>query len=178
LQKRTLFISRLAIILSLTVVIQIAGLPQPITGPLINAILFFTATLLGSVAGVVVGCLTPTVALIRGQLPMPFAPMVPFIALGNAVLVLVYYSFKKMYIMDKNLFFKLKEYFAILFAALAKFSFLYLSVKIVLPVLLNMNIPPKIVFLMSTPQLITAVVGGVLAIFLLKFFNKTNIIQT
>lgn len=175
-QKRTLFISRLAIILSLTVVVQIAGLPQPITGPLINAILFFTAALLGSVAGVVVGCLTPAVALIRGQLPMPLAPMVPFIALGNITLVLVYNGLKNTKIRQSRLFVSVNHYLTIIFAAVAKFFFLFLSVKIILPILLKVDIPPKIVFLMTTPQLITAVVGGILATIFMKIFKKNVIV--
>lgn len=176
-QKRTLFISRLAIILSLTTVIQIAGLPQPITGPLINTMLFLTASLLGNVAGVVLGCLTPTVALIRGQLPMPLAPMVPFIALGNITLVLVYNGIIRNKIQQPRFFQKIKQYLSILFAAVAKFVFLYLSVKIILPLVLNVSIPPKIAFFMTTPQLITAMVGGVFANILLKIFTKTKVIH-
>lgn len=91
LSKKTIFISRLALLVSLSLAIQVAGLPQPITGPLINMLLFLTAAMLGWIAGVILGCLTPLAALIRGQLPAVLAPLVPFIATANAILVLVYF---------------------------------------------------------------------------------------
>ncbi len=94
-QKRTLFIARMGIILALTLTLQVAGLPQPVTGPLINAMLLLTAVLFGNVAGVLLGCLTPGLALVRGQLPLALAPMVPFIAVGNALLVFIFIFISK-----------------------------------------------------------------------------------
>ena len=172
--RRTLFISRLAIILSLTIVIQLAGFPQPVTGPLINAMLFITATLFGNLAGIILSCLTPTAALIRGQLPPVLAPMVPFIAVGNIVLVLTYNFvvrqkfFKKIHLQSIN------KYVGISFAAFFKFFFLYLSVKIILPVILNIPLPSKIAVLMTTPQFITAVIGGIIALVMVKILLKVG----
>ncbi len=174
-QKRTHFIARLAIILSLTMVIQLAGFPQPITGPLINTMLFITASLMGNIAGVLLGCLTPTVALVRGQLPPVLAPMVLFIALGNATLVLVFNIIVRRFNFQRLFWQKLKMYIGIISAAFFKFLFLLLSVKILLPVILNIPIPDKVAVLMSTPQLITAIIGGVIAIVLLKIIEKAGI---
>jgi uncharacterized membrane protein len=171
LQTRTLFIARLAAILALTFVIQMAGLPQPITGPLINAMLFITAILLGNFAGVVLGCLTPVLAIIHGQLPTPLAPMIPFIALGNVTLVLIYNNLARE---KSQISFSIKEFVAILLAAFAKFLFIYLSIKIILPFLLNVTIPEKISMLMATPQLLTALAGGILALIFTKILTKAE----
>ena len=172
--KRTLFISRLAIILSLTIVIQLAGFPQPITGPLINAMLFITATLFGNLAGIILGCLTPTAALIRGQLPPVLAPMVPFIALGNIVLVLTYNFVIRQKSFKKNHLQSINKYVGVLLAAFFKFVFLYLSVKIILPVVLNIPLHSKIAVLMTTPQFITAIIGGIIALMMVRILLKAG----
>ena len=121
LSNKTLFISRLALLISLALVIQIVGLPQPITGPLINMLLFLTVTILGWIAGVILGCLTPLAALIRGQLPAVLAPLVPFIAVANAILVLIYSLVYYKILKNINLISWLKIIVAIVLAALAKY---------------------------------------------------------
>lgn len=176
-QKRTLLIARLAVVLAATMVIQIAGLPQPITGPLINTVLFLTAAWFGIFAGIILGCLTPIAALIRGQLPPVLAPMVPFIAVGNAVLVLVFILISAKIKFHFKSFQVMKEYAGIFFAAVGKFLFLFLSVKFILPIVLNVKLSDKIAFLMTTPQLITAFIGGILALILIKLFDKANIFK-
>ncbi len=167
-QKRTLFISRLAIILALTLVIQSGGFPQPITGPLINAMLLITASILGRIAGVLLGTLTPIVALIRGQLPPVLAPMVPFIVIGNGIFVFIFMLLIRNFtIKIRRTPYWTKSLLALIPAALAKFLFLFLAVRIILPVIFDIHFPDKIVVVMSTPQFFTALIGGIIAIFVL-----------
>lgn len=172
---RTLFISRLGLIISLTIIIQIAGFPQPITGPLINAILFITTTLFGSVAGITLGCLTPLIAVIRGQLPTVLAPLVPFIALANAILVLVYYSINYKIMIQTNVIQHFQIYIAIIVSAMCKYLFLASTVKVLFPYVFNFSIPEKVAVLMMTPQLITALIGGLLFLIFFKILNKAGI---
>jgi len=171
--KRTLFIARISIILALTLVIQMAGFPQPITGPLVNTMLFITASLFGTLAGVILGSLTPLVALIRGQLPPILAPMVVFIIGGNAILVLTYNVIVKSWenFIGKTSA-KMSQLAGILVASVAKFVFLTFAVRIVLPVIFNVSIGEKFAFLMTTPQLITAILGGIIAVIILTFLNR------
>ena len=175
LSKKTLFISRLALLISLTVVIQIAGLPQPITGLLINMLLFVTATMLGWIAGVILGCLTPLAALIRGQLPAVLAPLVPFIAAANAILVLAYYFIYYKLLKNTHQLYWLKIIIAIIFAALAKYLFFIFTIKIIFPYLVNFSIPQNVAVILMTPQLFTALIGGVLFLIFLNVLNRTGL---
>jgi len=171
--SKNVFIARLAILVSLTVVIQIAGLPQPFTGPLINALLLLTTVFVGLIAGMTLGCLTPLLALLRGQLPAILAPMAPFIAVGNALLVLTFF-----------LIFSSKStgrpgadwrmYTGLIAAAVVKFIFLYISARHLLRLIFGVEIPGKFIVMMSTPQLITALAGGAIAAALLKFMNRSD----
>ena len=174
--SKTLFIARLAILVSLTLIFQIAGLPQPITGPLINAMLILTTVFVGSIAGVTLGCLTPLLALIRGQLPAILAPMAPFISIGNALLVLVFFLIYR----NKFLIKKFREwqlYFALIVAAVIKFVFLFLSARILLPIVFRYEIPDKFIIVMSTPQLITALAGGFIAAVFIKILQKSGFLN-
>ena len=180
LRKRTLFITRLSLLIALTLIIQICGLPQPITGPLINAMFFITTTVFGWLAGVTLGCLTPLIALVRGQLPPIFAPMIPFIAASNALLILVYFfiksGFKFSGTRKLNPLKRVEIYLAIIVAAVVKFLFLSISVKILLPILISHNIPHKLTIMMTIPQLITALIGGVIALSLHEILHRAGFI--
>lgn len=172
--SKTLFIARLSILVSLTLVIQIAGLPQPFTGPLINAMLFLTTVFVGFFAGITLGFLTPLLALIRGQLPPVLAAMVPFISIGNGLLVLVFFLiFRNRF--SKNNSKNWKFYIALILAAVTKFGFLFLSARILLPIVILHDIPEKIIMVMSTPQLITALAGGFIAAIFIKILQRSGV---
>jgi len=156
-------------------VIQMAGFPQPITGPLINMLLFITVTLLGWLAGAILGCLTPLIALIRGQLPAVLAPLVPFIAVANTVLVLVYFLIYSQILKRTNLVKWLKIIIAVIFAAVAKYLFFILTVKIIFPFIVNFSIPDDVAIILMTPQLFTALLGGILFLILLNILNRAGL---
>jgi hypothetical protein len=168
-RPKTLFIARLAILIAFTLVIQMAGLPQPVTGPLVNAMLIITTVVLGSIAGVALGCATPVVALLRGQLPAVLAPMVPFIAVANALLVIVFHSF---FVRKSR---EWHVYAGIIAAAIVKYLFLMLSAQVILPVVFGYDIPSAFIIAMSTPQLITALVGGLFAVAFIKLLQRSGI---
>ena len=90
------WLTRTAILLALTIAVQMFGWPQPVTGPLVNAML-----LLACIFRIVqLWCSNrPGNALLayaRGILAPPLAPMIPAIMLSNAVFVLLFWFVKKM----------------------------------------------------------------------------------
>ncbi len=132
---------------------------QMITGTLVNFLLFSSIVLLGR--KVALGfCIFPSViSLASGFLPFVLAPVVPFIVLSNAVLVLTFDFFRK-----KNL------YFAVAAASLLKFLFLWSTSFLVLSVFEN-PVADKVALMMGYPQFFTALAGGFLATLFLGIIN-------
>lgn len=155
--KVVLFAVFLAILIAVPAFIH----SQWITGPMVNAVLLISAVLIGPMEAVFLGLMPSTVALSTGLLPLPIAPMVPFIMIGNAILIAVfYYSYKK------NIF------ASIGIAAFLKFAFLHFSVVLIMSRLLNPTLSSNLAVMMSWPQFVTAVVGGVIAYAILKGMKK------
>ena len=169
----SLDIARLSLIIALTLILQALGLPQLITGPLINAILFLTATLFGWLAGSLVGILTPLVAFFRGQLPPVLAPMLPFIAAGNVSLVLITSILFRLRL--KNLKFSWTVLIPIGIASVCKFVLLYSGIRVVLPAILGTRFPHPLEFMMALPQLLTAFGGGILFVLLIRIIQKMTL---
>ena len=119
-------ITRTAMLLALTIVFQAVGRTFPlgsnsnfIVGPLVNACLVISVTLVGVFGGAVISVLSPFGAILTGaSLPLPLAP---FIALGNFVLVLAFYIFRK------------KKAIAIVLGSVAKFAVIYGSLLYIIP---------------------------------------------
>lgn len=154
----TKWIARTGMLLALTLVIQFVGFPQPVTGPLINMMLLVSASLVGCLGASLIGVLTPWIAFMRGILPPPLAPMIPFIIVGNIVLVLSFYFLGK-----KN------KYIGIITGAILKFLVLAGGVKFVA------GLPPNVAKVMQVPQLLTALAGGLLALFFIKIIERLDL---
>ncbi len=171
--KSIRWIARTAVLLALTVVFQSlrlwipampANISQALVGSLVNLCLIVAAVMTGIRGGLIIAVAAPIIALIQGFTPSPVL-VVP-IALGNLVLVgmtsLLY---------DKN------PILAVVTGAVLKFITLYLGVvKIVLPFFLP-NAPAKVRAALSVqfswPQLITAGIGGALAVGILSVLRKS-----
>lgn len=125
---------------------------QMITGPIVNATLFLSTIYLGSQAGIMVGLIPSIISLSTGLLSLPLAPMVPFIMVSNAILILTF-----SYLKNKNF------WLAVIIGSFLKFAFLYSTSLIILP---------KLSFMMSYPQLITALIGGVIAFSITKIYER------
>lgn len=138
---------------------------QPITGPVVNACLFIATALLGVQAGIMLGLLPSLVALSVGTLPSPLAPIVPFIMVSNAIMVVVFAwcqtSVRHM-----------SDTVAIISASILKFLFLFSTSYIVLHLIVQKPIAQKAAQMMSWPQLTTALLGGLLALAVLKVFHN------
>lgn len=135
---------------------------QFITGPIVNATLFIAAAILGAGNAILIGLVPSVVALVSGLLPAPLAPMVPFIMISNAVLILVF-SYTR----------KVNFWGGVMGATLFKYAFLYLTSTIVVGLISNQNIAAKAAAtMMAWPQIVTAVVGGVIAFGILQVYQR------
>jgi hypothetical protein len=157
-------LAKTGVLLALTLAFQIWLQPyaQPVVGPLVNMMLIITVLLVGTIPAIVIGCLTPLVAFLVGI--MPLMPVVPFIMVGNAVMVLLFSLTRS----------KLTDYGALALGAYGKFAFLAFSVRYLL-ILFVPQVPPRLVAALSLPQLYTALIGGLIAIILakrLRFLQK------
>lgn len=165
-RKNTKLITRTAILLALTVVFQMLGRYIPlgpnsnfIVGPLVNACLLISTAASGLWGGAVVAVISPFSALITGgAVPLPF---LPFIAIGNFILVLLFYVLRRNMIGG------------ILSGSVLKFGFLYAAITLFLKVY---TVPQKVFtvlsFLFSWPQLVTALIGGLIALIVIKALGK------
>lgn len=142
---------------------------QYITGSLVNAVLAVAALLCGLSTGLVVAVLSPFFAFALGIGPKLLL-IVPMIALGNCVYVLV------LYLLTAKPVQKWRQAIGVALAAAAKFLTLYLAVvQILLPILGDSLKAPQIktfTAMFSWPQLITALLGGTLAFLLLPILRK------
>lgn len=166
---------RSSLFLALAIVFQVIGKSAPqisqlFVGPAVNAILILTTAMCGGVYGILVGSLTPLLAWLTGQLAGPLGPFVPFIIIGNILFVLSFVILN-----NKG---KYGKYLGIIIGAFIKYLFLSLSASKLIP-LFKLNMPTKIVnklvLTMGIPQLITALIGGFLALIIITILRKRKI---
>jgi len=154
----TQIVTRSALILALAMAVQLVKLPQPVTGPVINGLLFIATAVVGPVSAILIGLCTPVLAFAFGI--MPFAPAVFIIMLGNASLALTYGLLAK------------RQILAFGAAALVKYAVMSVMVLYIVPGLVGIKIPAKMVATLTTPQLLTALGGAVLAFVVLKAIER------
>ena len=160
-KNKTFWIAETAVMIALLVALQWAtkALGQFVTGSCVNLVLG-VSTLVG-------GVWCGAVAFLVGVGPAKLA-IVPFIAVGNLVLVLVL----RFIAGGKPL--GLRSYLAVAAAAVCKFVVLFLLVtKVAIPAL---NLPEAAASAMSAsfswPQLVTAAIGGVIAVTIAPAIRK------
>lgn len=151
-----------ALLLGIAIVAPLSG-NQFITGTIVNASLFIAVALLGIKSGLLVGMIPSTVALATGLLPPVLAPMIPFIITGNAVLVMTFG-----YLKNRNL------WAAVIAGSVLKFILLWGTSSTVINLLMNQQVSDKVAWMMSWPQLVTALLGGIVACGLLFILRKVK----
>jgi len=157
--KVLLISSQFALLLALILFAPLVG-NQFVTGTIVNASLLMSVVLFG-LPGAIVLCFIPSIiSLLTGLLPFVIAPMIPFIIMGNILLVLIFDLLRK-----KNFFLGLVP------AALLKFSFLFLTSNYLIHFFVKETVASNIAIMMSWPQLITALLGGVVAYSLSVMYN-------
>lgn len=172
--KKVRWITETAVLLALLIVLQWVTKPfsQIVTGSCVNAVLAVTALMVGLGGGLTVALVSPVCAYLLGIAPN--LVVVPAIMVGNAVFVLLLklISGKKMW----------RQILAWLAAAVGKFATLYLLVVVLIcgPLsgsLINAGVMKKPMIAVMTasfswPQLITALIGGALALALVPILKK------
>ena len=169
--KKIQFMTRTALLLALVITLQMAGRFIPnnnfIVGPLVNACLLVSTALAGVWSGIIIAVASPFTSLINNHAPVAAAllPFAPFVAAGNAVYVLSYYLLRK------------KSAIAgVGIGSVLKFGFLYAAINIFLQVFNFPKFAKVLTFLFSWPQLVTALLGGVVALAAIKAL-KNNIAE-
>lgn len=167
-----LWISRTAMFLALLVVLQAATASLGntlITGTAVNMLLIVSVMTCGKMSGTMVAVLSPILA--KGLGIGPLWSLIPFIIVGNILLVLLWHV-----IANRRSWPPLAAEIAALAAgALAKFLVLYVGiVKLAVPLWLGLTGTQAelISGMFSIPQLITAIFGGIAALLLLAPLKK------
>jgi hypothetical protein len=136
---------------------------QAVTGTLVNSTLFISVALLGIPAAILIGIIPSVVSVATGALASPIAPMVPFIILSNSILALTFSKMRK------------KSYWrSVVAASFVKFAFLSVASSFVIGYFVSEKVAAKIALLMSYPQLLTALSGGVLAYVVLGAMKRSE----
>lgn len=178
LKNTLLWITRTAALIALLIVFQwglgaITGGQQLIVGSAVNLVLIIAATVSGLYSGITVALVSPFLAYILGVGPKIIG-LIPFIALGNLALVLVWYFIAKNATVSVSGYVRMSA--ALVVGAVVKYAVLYLSiVKFAIPVLLTTLKPPQIetfTKMFGIPQLFTALIGGALALFVIPILRK------
>ena len=150
------FLALLGIVSFLPMFIHI----QWLTGPIVNAVLIITVVMVGAREALLIALVPSSVALAFGLLPLPLAPMVPFIMMGNALLVWLF-----------DLLCSKDYWLAIIVAAIVKSVWLFAAVELVVQGLVSKSIAANLAAMMSWSQLFSAIAGGVIAWAFLRFLK-------
>jgi hypothetical protein len=175
--KKIRWITETAVMLALLVCLQALTKPmgQLVTGSCVNAILAVSALVGGLSSGLVVALCSPVLAFLLGIAPQILT--VPAIMAGNSVFVILLSV-----LADKTGKNMIKQIIAWIVAAAAKFSALYAIVVLLICGVLSENLlaagvlkAPMLNALPATfswPQLITALIGGAVALSITPVLRK------
>lgn len=170
-KKNVLWITQTAAAIALLIVAQAVtgSMGQLVTGSLVNLILIVSTMVFGLGSGLAVSALSPVFAKLLGIGPL--WEIIPFIMLGNMALALLWRLIGKRPFAREPV----PAVAAAVAAAAGKFLTLYVTiVQIAIPLLLNL--PEKqaqvISATFSLPQLLTALIGGALALIILPLLQK------
>ena len=175
--KKIRWITETAVLLALLVTLQALTKPmgQLVTGSCVNAVLAIATLVAGLGSGATIAVISPVLAYLLGIAPQILT--VPAIMVGNTVFVLVLHGLAGKH--DKNVIIKAIGWVT---AAVCKFAALYvIVVKIVCGVMAPSLLAsgamkePMLKALPATfswPQLITALVGGGLALVIVPLIRK------
>lgn len=170
-QKNQLrWITQTALMLALLIALQAITKPlgQLVTGSFVNAVLAVTVLIAGFGSGLTVAVISPVLAYLLGIAPQILT--VPAIMVGNAVYVLLLHLLSS------------RRLLAWLTAAVAKFAVLYaivvwlicglLSEKLIQAGLMKAPMLNVLPATFSWPQLITALIGGGVAVLMVPVIRK------
>ena len=174
-KKKVHWITETAVMLALLVAVQAltSGLGnQFVTGSCVNLILAVTAILIGLWSGAAVAVVSPFLASAFGIGPK-FVQLLPAVALGNLVFVLVWY-----FAAGRKQSPIWQQVVGWIGGAAAKFITLYVLMgKLLVPTLVSSGVIPEkasgvLIAQFSWPQFVTALIGGAMAMVIVPILKK------
>lgn len=175
-KRKTLWLAETAMLLALLIVFQTVSKPagQIVTGTLVNGVLGVAALFCGLSSGIVIALVSPVAAFLLGIAPQILT--VPAIMVGNLVFVLL------LDLRGKRPGGILRSAIGCVCAAAAKFAVLYglvvwgichiLADKLLASGMLKTPMIKVLTTTFAWPQLITALLGGSLAICVATLLKK------
>ena len=161
-------IAKTGLLLAVCVVFQLMkGISVYITGPAVNAVIILAVWSCGLMSGAIISVIAPLVAFLVGATPvLNMIPlMLPVIMIGNLIMAFAAHFYMK----NKNLL-------SLALGALAKAGFLMVLTWYVMLPFFGANVPEpakaaiRVTF--SVTQLVTALIGSVLALLVWKVLRK------
>ncbi|MDF2593103.1 MAG: transporter component [Clostridia bacterium] len=170
------YITQTAVMLALLIGAQFItrSFGQFITGSIVNLILLVSVFVIGIYGGLTIAVLSPILAFLSGIGPA-FIQIVPFIAIGNVLFVTIAWLTARNHISIVSKRDLAASSMGLITASAVKFLFLWLGLAtIVLPLI--PGIKEKQVAIIgaafSWPQLVTALIGSILAIMVIPQFKR------
>jgi len=168
--KKILWITRTGLFVALLIALQAVTAPlgnQFVTGSVVNFLLIVSVMTCGFPTGATVAALSPLVAALFGVgITSKFPQLIPFVALGNFVLILLWFLIGNRKLINKYA----SQVLALITGAVGKFLVLYVGVVHIAARFLTF--PPLVLNAMSLIQLIVAAIGGAVAIAVLPVLKK------
>lgn len=161
---RTATLAKAAFLVA-TVVVSPLFLSQPVTGVFVNMALVLAAVFFGlGWESLLLAAIPSLVALLRGQLPAPFFLLIPFIMVGNAILVATVATLQRKYG---------KYSLSVTAGSLLKAAFLALvAFTAAGTVYADTPLSATVITMFGWLQLLTALAGSVVAYPLLGLFKR------
>jgi len=132
---------------------------QMVTGSLVNAGLLVSSFAFGLPTALFLSVVPSVIALLRGLLPVAFAPIIPFIIVGNILYVLIFHLFSQ------------KKWIGGIVGSFIKFAFLFFVGQLFLSRIVVPNLLQKASLMMGWFQLITALVGAGIALMIVNTYQ-------
>ena len=169
-------ITQTALLLAILLIIHVITRPysQLITGSLVNLVLLLGVFLVGRSWGLILAFISPLVAFLLGFGPI-FIQIVIFVAIANAVYVSLAWWLLHSRIIKSEEF--LLNMSGLILAGLVKTLLLALGlVVLILPLIPGLSEAQRVIISASFtwPQLITSLIGGFLALFIVPILSRHN----
>lgn len=159
-KKNVLISIEFSVLFAIALVAPIAN-QQFVTGPLVNAALILATVLLGFENAVLIALFPSLIALSIGLLPPVLLPMIPFIITGNVLYIFIFSKLQKT-----------NYWLGLIPASILKFALLFFSSQFLVNLISTKGLPSAVTLMMSWPQLVTALAGGIIAFGVLKIVKK------
>lgn len=168
-KNKTKLITRTALLLAVAIAFQIFGKFIPynnlIVGPIVNAVLIIATASAGFWSGAAISVIAPLVSAFTNKAAI--APLIlafsPFIIIGNLIIVACFFLLRRK-----------SKVAGVAAGAVLKFGFLYAAISVFTSAMeMKPQVAATLTNLFSWPQLLTAAIGGAIALVVLKLAGRS-----